>query len=182
MESNLEQNLEQNPSETERQIPYSGVKDFLENSEEGKKLLQSLSDNRVTRGIDTWKQNNLDKLVEEEIGKRFPPETEEKKKLRDLERKHSELVRELKKKDLLTKAVEIATVKRIPLKLIDKFIGEDEETTLSNLGLFEEIFSKAVEEAVAEKFRANGRELSGSGITNIPVKRDDLVGRVLSNI
>jgi NH3-dependent NAD+ synthetase len=79
MESNLEQNLEQNPSETERQIPYSGIKDFLENSEDGKKLLQSLSDNRVTRGIDTWKQNNLDKLVEEEIGKRFPPETEEKK-------------------------------------------------------------------------------------------------------
>jgi hypothetical protein len=36
--------------------------------------------------------------------------------------------------------------------------------------LFEEVFTKAVEEAVAEKFRANGREPSGSGIPNIPVK------------
>lgn len=181
METNLEQTLQSNPSETERQIPLSGIKDFLENSEDGRKLLQSLSDSRVTKGIESWKQNNLEKMVEDEIEKRFPPETEEKKKLRELERKHSELIRELKKKDILTKAVDVANEKRIPLKIVEKLLGDDEETTLKNLGLFEEIFTKSVEEAVAEKFRTNGREPSGSS-TSIPVKKDDLIGRLLSNI
>lgn len=158
------------------------VRNFLQNDDEGRKVLQSLADARVTKGIESWKERNLPKAVDDEIAKRFPPETEEKKKLRDLERKQGELMRELQRRDLKAKAIEIANERRLPLKMVDRLLGDDEESTLRNISLFEEVFVKAVEDAVAEKFRASGREPSGSNGKLTAEKRDDFVGKLLESI
>ncbi len=167
---------------TGRAIPFEGLRDFLENEEDGRKILQSVTDARVTKGIESWKQNNLGRVIEDEIAKRFPPETEERKKLRDLEVRQAELVRELKRRDLMSKAIEVANEKRLPLKMIERLLGDDEEGTLRNIQMFEEAFVKAVEDAVAEKFRASGREPSGSNGKIVAEKRDDFVGKLLESM
>ena len=59
-------------------IPKDQLESYLD-SEEGKKLLQPRLDKYFTKGLETWKANNLKKEVEAEINKRFPPETEEAK-------------------------------------------------------------------------------------------------------
>lgn len=147
------------------------VKDFVENTDEGKKLLQSLTDAKVTKGIETFKTNNLQKILDDEIAKRFPPETEEAKKLRELEKRINDQQAEIKKKDLLTAAIKKATEKGLPVSLIDRFLGDDEETTEKNLSALEEELKKAVETQVELKFKAGGRE-PGAGSPTPPAPRE----------
>lgn len=147
------------------------VKDYLENTDDGKKLATSLTDAKVTKGIETFKTNNLQKILDDEIAKRFPPETEEAKKLRELEKRINDQQAEIKKKDLLTAAIKKATEKGLPVSLIDRFLGDDEETTEKNLSAFEEELRKAVETQVELKFKASGRE-PGAGSPTPPAPRE----------
>jgi hypothetical protein len=144
------------------------VKDYLENNEEGKKLSQSLTDARVTKGIESFKTNNFQKLVDEEISKRYPPETAEAKKLRELEKRVNDQEREIKRKDLQNFAIKKATEKGLPSDMIDRFIAEDEEGTEKNISLFKESFDRAVGSQVIEKFKQGGREPGANASVHTP--------------
>jgi len=144
------------------------VKDYVENTDEGKKLLQSLTDAKVTKSIESWKQNNLQKVLDDEIAKRYPPETAEAKRLRELEKRINDQDNLLKRKDLLTSAIKKATEKGLPINVIDRLLGDDEESTEKNLNLFEEEFKKAIETQVNEKFKQGGRDVPGHPNPVIP--------------
>ncbi|MGG1105628.1 DUF4355 domain-containing protein [Bacillus subtilis] len=131
------------------------VKGFLE-TEEGKKLIQPRLDSYFTKGLDTWKSNNLESLIEEELQKRNPSKTPEQI---ELEKLRSEIERERAARNreaLVNKALNVADEKQLPKGVIDYFIGEDEETTLANLSKFEETFNAAVQNAVDIKFKESG--------------------------
>jgi enoyl reductase-like protein len=132
------------------------VKEFLD-TEDGKKLLQPILDKYHAKGLDTWKANNLEKIVEEEYQKRNPAETEEQKRLRkleaELEREKKERVRET----LKNKALSIATEKGLPIDLIDHFVGQDENATLESLTKLEKSWQSHTEKVVQDKFKADGR-------------------------
>ena len=67
------------------------VEQWLSGDEEGKNFFQKLTDKRVTQSIETFKNNHFAEAVkakvEEEIRSRYPDETEEQKRIRDLEKK-----------------------------------------------------------------------------------------------
>jgi hypothetical protein len=44
-------------------ISLDGVKSFLEANDDGKRYLNSYADSKVTKGIETFKQNNLSKWL-----------------------------------------------------------------------------------------------------------------------
>lgn len=138
------------------------VEGFLD-TEEGKKLLQPRLDQYFTKGLNTWKEKNLEKLVEERVKELYPEETEEQKRIRALEKKIEETERAAKRQELLNKAVKQATEKGLPSDIVDFFLGEDEETTLSNLSMFEEKYNEAVQKAVDAKFKANGTDFNEGG-------------------
>lgn len=138
-------------------VNLDSVKEFLEKDEAGKKYLQSLNDAAVTKGINTFKEKTMPGLIEEEIKKKFPDETEEQKKLRILTEDQAKLKAEIKRKDLLNKATSIAIEKKLPLKLVERFLGDDEEATIKNLELFEAEYNGGITAAVEEKFKENGR-------------------------
>ena len=62
----------------EKGLTLDDVKNFMENNEEGKQYLQSYGDKRVTDGIKTWKDKNLDTLINDAVlkatGKKKTPE------------------------------------------------------------------------------------------------------------
>ncbi len=138
-------------------VNLDSVKEFLEKDEAAKKYLQSLTDAAVTKGIATFKEKTMPGLIEEEIKKKFPDETEEQKKLRLLTEDQAKLKADIKRKDLLAKATSVAIEKKLPLKLVEKFLGDDEETTIKNLELFETEYNGGITAAVEEKFKVNGR-------------------------
>ncbi|MBL5768405.1 DUF4355 domain-containing protein [Heyndrickxia sporothermodurans] len=141
------------------------VQSFVNDNEDAKKWLQSLTDTRVTDAIKTYETKTLPKKLEEEIAKRYPAETEEQKQLRELKQQFERLETEKQRETLRNKALSVATEKQLPTKLVDFFVGQDEESTLKNLGTFEEIFSAAVQQAVEGKFKAGGREPQPSGLS-----------------
>lgn len=118
-------------------VSLDGVKSFLETDENGKKYLGSYADSRVTQGIETFKQNNLQKLVEEEILKRSPSTDPMVLKLQEMQNKFDELEKEKARESLLNKGLKIAAEKKIPADLIPYFLGETEESTKSNLSNLE---------------------------------------------
>jgi hypothetical protein len=155
--------------ESLKTVSIDSVKEFLEKDEAGKKLLQTQKDAAVTKGIETFKEKTMPGLLEDEIKKKFPDETAEQKRMRELETKQQKLEAEIKRKDLHNKAISLATEKKLPIKLMEKFLGEDEDATLKNIEEFESIYSDAIGLRVEEKFKENGRG-GGDGGTALPAK------------
>ena len=136
------------------------VKGWLETNEEGKSYLNSYADSKVTKGIETFKTKTLPTLVEEEVTKRNPKETEEQKALRQLKSEFDNLKKEASRKELLNSALTYATEKGIPAKYIDRFIGDDSESTIANIDAFGTYFKDAVQQAVTGTFKDGGRTVT----------------------
>lgn len=142
------------------------VKGYLEQPE-GKQLIQPmiqpLVDAQVTKGIETFKTNNLPTLIEDEVNKRnpskSPAEIEVDKLRKEIEDERKGRTRET----LKNKALEIASEKGLPKGMLDLLIGEDEESTLVNLSLLETDFTAAIQAGVDAKFKASGRDINQSG-------------------
>jgi hypothetical protein len=139
------------------QVTVDGVNTFLD-SEEGKKLLQPKMDSYFTKGLDTWKSNNLKKLVDEEVKKQNPPANPLEKELQDLKR-------QLLLKDLKAQAINVATEQKLPVKLVDYFVGEDEQSTLNNLKTLQDVFDAHINERVQEQLKAGGINPPSGGNT-----------------
>ncbi len=151
-----------------------GILAFLD-TPEGKKLLQPRLDQYFTKGLETWKEKTMPGLIEEEIQKRFPGETEEQKRLRKLE---EELAKERQARirfELINKATAFATQKGLPIELISYFVGQDEDSTMNNLTALESIWQQGIQKAVEERFKEKGRtpSLGSPGTSQInPWKKD----------
>jgi hypothetical protein len=139
-----------------------GVEGFLD-TPEGRKLLQPRLDSNFTKGLNTWKEKNLDKLVEDEVKKRNPEETPEQKELRKLREEIESERKARNRESLVNKALKVAKEKSLPDGIIDFFIAEDEEGTTANLVKLEEEYNKAVTAAVDAKFKENGRNFEPGG-------------------
>lgn len=126
------------------------VSKFLE-TDAGKQFIQPTLDKYHNKGLETWKTNNLDKLVSEKVKELYPeadPKDTELAKLKaDLEAMKAESVR----KDLTNKALTVATEKELPIDLISYFVGTDEDSTTANLEKLETAFNAAVEKVVTKK-------------------------------
>lgn len=133
------------------------VQKWLDEDSEGKKWHQSYGDAIVTKAIKTYEEKTLPKKVEEEITKRFPPETEEQKQYRELKQQFEDEKQLRVRTEMKNKAMAVATEKSLPSTLVDFFIGADEEATVANLGLLEQAFNAAVQTAVEATFKNNGR-------------------------
>ena len=133
-----------------------GVNTFL-GTEEGKKLLQPKLDAHFTKGLETWKSNNLSTLLDEEIKKKFPDETEDQKRMRKLEEELANEKNARIRSELVNKATTIVTQKGLPVELVAYFVGQDEDTTVNNLTAVESIWQQNLEKAVEAKFKESGR-------------------------
>lgn len=143
------------------QVTPEGVEAFLE-TDEGKKVLQPKLDRNFTKGLETWKEKNLQKLIDEGVKKSNPTETPEQKEIRELKEKFANIEKEKTRESLKNKALTTLSEKKLPSNLVDFLIGEDEETTNSNLTKFEEVFTNQLQSVVDEKLKAGGTNLNSS--------------------
>ena len=178
----IKQLIEQNRDNQEVQtylrglvLTPEGVNTYLD-SPEGGRILQPRIDSHFAKGLETWKEKTLPGLIEEEIKKKFPAETEEQKRLRKLEEELAQERQARLKSELQNKATTVATQKGLPVEIISYFVGQDEDTTVNNLTALESIWQQALEKAVEAKFKDSGRSPNpgspgGPGQTN-PWKKE----------
>ncbi|CDQ22578.1 DUF4355 domain-containing protein [Halobacillus karajensis] len=134
------------------------VEGFLD-TEEGKKVLQPRLDQNFTKGLNSWKENNLSKLVDERVKELYPEETEEQRRIKALEQELENQRKESQREKLMNKAVSHASENGLPTEIVSYFLGEDEDSTMKNLETLKETFDTNVQKAVEQKFEKGGREI-----------------------
>lgn len=139
------------------EITTDRVEEFL-NNEDGKKLLQPKLDSYFTKGLDTWKGNNLETLIDEEIKARFPEKDVKDVELEKVKAELEKIKADANRKELTNKALLIADEKKLPKDLVDYFIGEDEKATIENLEKLEGVFGQHIEKIVDERLKGNSYE------------------------
>lgn len=144
-------------------VSIDDVKGFLESNEEGKKFLGREKDKFFTKALETWKENNLNSLVDARVKELYPDESEEQRQIKQLKQEIDKINKEKQRETLTNKALTYVTEKGLPTNLVPYFLGEDEEGTFKNLGELETVFSETISKAVAEKFKESGRDVTKGG-------------------
>jgi len=129
------------------------------------KSLKSVFDAGVAKALDTFKEKTLPGLVEDEVTKRNPPETEEQKQIRQLREQIEQERKERNKEKQINLAYSIAKEFenekgiKIPDKMLRRYIGANEEETRTNIEeLVEEYeapIKTSVESEIAKRFKGD---------------------------
>lgn len=135
-------------------LTKDNVGEFVEKND----LLKSYRDSFHTKGLETWKANNLKKLVDEEIAKVNPQETLEQKKIRELEQRLNEEASARKKESLKNLAIKKLSEKKLPVDIVDNLIGSDEESTEKTLAAYEQVLESYKKTLTEQLLKNNGRE------------------------
>lgn len=132
------------------------VVEYLD-SPEGKKLLQPRLDAYFTKGLESWKANNLDKLVEELHNKKYPPEDDRDRELREL---REEIRAEKRQREMAERRT--ATIQKMSeaglsdfIELVDRFVADTPEETDTHIRTLSEKFKAAVDKTVEERMKLN---------------------------
>lgn len=118
------------------------------NDADFKSFIDSEKDKHSSKSLETWKTNNLSKLIDDKVKELYPQADPKDTELAKLKQQLDQMQKETTRKDLTNKALKIAQEKKLPSDLIDYFIGQDEETTTKNLEALEKVFNAQVQKAV----------------------------------
>lgn len=143
-------------------------KEKVNNDPNFKSFMDSEKDKHSSKSLETWKTNNLKKLIDDAVTKANPQETPEQKQIRELTERINKSEKENVHETLRNKALKIATDKKLPSELVDYFIGADEESTIKNLESLENVLNTKVN-ALAEE-RLKGGYKPPKGNTNLSAK------------
>lgn len=138
-------------------VNLESVKSFLTTEADGIAYLQSYTDKKVTQGISSYKANNLQRLIEEEIAKRNPQKTPEQIKMEELQREIEAMKKESTLKDLKLKFTDELASKGM-LGFSDYLLtGDDEDSVKGNIEKFEGLLTPLVDKMVNEKLKASSK-------------------------
>lgn len=137
-------------------LSVEGIERFIQSNKEAKSWFDSTVDKRSAKSLETWKANHLETLITEEIKKRFPAKDEKEIEVERLRAEVENMKLEKQRERLTSQAIKIASEKKLPLSLVDFFIGADEATTTANLHALEQSFQLAVQQQVEQRLKGEG--------------------------
>ncbi|NMA23738.1 MAG: DUF4355 domain-containing protein [Spirochaetales bacterium] len=153
-------------------ITLDSVKAFVAEDKEGKSWFDSERDKHSSKSLETWKNNNLESLLDEEIKKRFPEKSEHEIELEKIKKQLADMEAEKLRESLTNKAIKLANEKKLPLELVDFCVSKDEESTIANITKIEEIFSKHLQTEVENRLKSNSyTPPSGEGKTGFTLEQ-----------
>jgi hypothetical protein len=145
-------------------VTIARIEDFV-STPDGKSWLDSAKDKHLQKGLETWKTNNLESLLDAEVKKRFPEKDPKDIEMEKLKNEIVEMKQSREKEILTNQAMKLANEKGLPLDLVGFFIGADEESTVSNLKALEDTFNISVQKGLEERLKANSYTPPNGGET-----------------
>lgn len=136
------QDVEENNSAT-GEITLEQFKSALENNIECKGYFDSLCDKtvntRLDKGIESWKEQNLNNLIEEEMNKRYPQKSESEITLEKVQEEKRQLELQVKYQNLMSE-------NKLPLELLDFVAGKNLEETTNKIEKFNNMVGELIEQ------------------------------------
>jgi len=133
-------------------VNTDSVSAFLD-TEDGKKLMQPRLDRYHNKGLESWKANNLQGLIDAKVKELYPDADPKDVEINKLKQMLEEQRASAKRQELTNKALTIANEKGLPVDLIGYFVGSDEDSTLANLDTLEKAFTSAVSSTIETKLK-----------------------------
>ena len=164
------------------------LKNIINTNDGFKAWLNSEKERHFRTSLNTWKENNLAKEVEKEISKRYPAETEEQKKLRDLELKLQSMEQESKMKELKANTMKVINDKKLDSEIIDFVLSDNEEVTNAKIDKLEGLIEKLATQRLEEKYKnANNTPSTSIGEATLSeydksMAKGDVKGMLLAKI
>lgn len=122
------------------------------NEPEFKSYLDSIKDKHFDKALDTWKTNNLQTIINDEVlkatGKKKTPE---QLKIEELEKSFNEQKAKAERAEKVAKYKDVLAEKKIPGEMIDYFLTNDDETTNTRIDNFATYVEGIVNSSVKEK-------------------------------
>lgn len=140
-------------------------KSKLKTDKEFKAYIESENDKYHNKALTTWKENNLEKELEPFITAKYPDLVKDPKdkQMNEMKKELETMKTQSARKDLLTEAMKYAAEKKLPSGFIDKFLGEDLDTTKANLDVLAIDWSKGLETSMNEKLKSSSYVPGGTG-------------------
>ena len=143
-ETNLEQQQEQQQQQQEQEFKWDAeLFKQLVQTPEGKKEIQRAMDKNFSKGLETWKKNNLDALVQEKYNELHPTDLKEQEILK--------LKKELAQKEIQDSTIKLLEQAEIPVSFSVYFKSDNLETTQEAIKTFVEHFNQAVNKEVKKR-------------------------------
>ena len=157
-------------------LTLDAVTKFIETNEDGKSWLHSKLGKQATALREKIITEEFPKLLDTEITKRYPAETPEQKKLKDLEIKFQQAETDRQRTNIINKMMKVANEKSIPDFLVDVSADKDEETSIKKLTELNTKFQEIVNAEVKKRFEKAGRTMPVDDTTTfVPINSvDDL--------
>ncbi len=124
----------------------------------GAKALQPKLDSHFTKSLETWKANNLEKIVNERVEALFPNETPQSKQMRELQLQIDRINGEKTKAEMATVTLNLLANEGVPNTFARFLQGVDEVTTKANISDFQHEFQTALNGNVEAKFKQFGHQ------------------------
>ena len=106
------------------------------------KELQGLFDKKVTTGIENFKKNGMQKIIEAEVLKRTGKnETPEQKEIRELRERLDKADKERERMERISKFKDVLAEKNIPAKMINFVVADDDDVTNANITEVAQMFN-----------------------------------------
>jgi hypothetical protein len=135
-------------------VTKDNVGELIENNE----VLKSYRDQYFTKGLETWKQNNLQKIVEEKVKEINPEESDEQKQIRELKEMVENEKKARQRESLKSFVIKSLNEEDLPLEPADYLIGEDEEQTKTIVEKYKQAIKNDRKKVSEQLLKQYGRE------------------------
>lgn len=134
-------------------ITLDKVKAFMQSDKDGKSWLDSEKDKHLNKGIETFKSNQLPKLVQEEYRKKHPEKDEKDLALENLKAEIEQMKQEKERESRMNYALKLATEQKISVDMTDLLVGSDDDTTKANFEKFKGVIDTIRQEIADEALK-----------------------------
>lgn len=125
---------------------------LLQENKEIKGYWTSEKDRAVSKGVNTFKENNLQKLIDEAIkAKSNEGKTQEQIALEEIQAKYEAMEKQMKIKELESKYKDTLVEKGLDTRLMKFIISENEDDITKNIDFFNEIIASNTNLKVNER-------------------------------
>ncbi len=160
-------------------LTVANMQEFIEKTPEAKSWLDSVKNKHLQKGLETWKTENLESLIDAEVKKKFPQKDGKEIELDKLRAEIDLMKQEKLKESLTNKAMKMASEKNLPIELVGFFIGRDEQETTDNLKVLEDIYNSSVQKTLELRLKGEGyvppKDNSGSRTDLDSLSMDDYI-------
>jgi hypothetical protein len=127
-----------------------------------KSFLDSVKDTHFNTALETWKSNNLEKIVQAEMLKRNPSKTPEQLQIEELTKKFEEEKEQRRLSEQKSKLKDELREQNVDPRIIDLLINKDETVTKANIQLYMDANKNYIQKEVENRLKAGQYTPPGS--------------------